>query len=328
VGQLRSATQRWGPKQKCIQRAKVGHGLYKCECCGEVGPPTLPPPAGKKLRVKNIVADHVNPIVSVEVGFTTYDDWIERAFCEIEGFQALCHNCHVNIKTKAEKEQSKINTEFRKKYPKEYKSWSNMLSRCNNPKSTGYEYYGGRGIKVCEEWGSLKKFVEDMGERPEGYSIDRIDVDGDYERGNCRWASWRTQSTNRTNNHYISHKGICKTVSEWADDIGIPQNTLLYRIRRGWSKEEYLSKDTRPHPETSRLDEDTWREVAALRLQGYGIVELGEMFGIDSSQISRKTSKFFTEDDKKLLSDIQWYKSKYKSNEEKSIAKARRSKSK
>ena len=94
VGQLRSATQRWGPKQKCIQRAKVGHGLYKCECCGEVGPPTLPPPAGKKRRIKNIVADHISPIVDPEIGFTTYDDWITRAFIELEGLQALCHKCH------------------------------------------------------------------------------------------------------------------------------------------------------------------------------------------------------------------------------------------
>ena len=102
VGQLRSATQRWGPKQKCIQRAKVSHGLYKCEGCGTIGPPTLPPEVGKKRRIKNIVADHINTIVPPEIGFTTYDDWITRAFCELDGFQALCHKCHT-IKSNEEK---------------------------------------------------------------------------------------------------------------------------------------------------------------------------------------------------------------------------------
>ena len=96
VGQLRSATQRWGPKQACIRNAKVGHGLYKCAMCGTVGPPTLPPEVGKKRRIKNIVADHIEPIVPPDVGFTTYDSWIERAFVELDGFQALCHKCHTN----------------------------------------------------------------------------------------------------------------------------------------------------------------------------------------------------------------------------------------
>jgi hypothetical protein len=94
IGQLRAATQRWGPKQKCIQNAKVSRGLYKCASCGAIGPPTLPPPKGKTRRIKNIVADHITPIVDPSVGFTSYDDWIERCFCELDGFQALCHKCH------------------------------------------------------------------------------------------------------------------------------------------------------------------------------------------------------------------------------------------
>ena len=106
VSQLRSATMRWSPKQQCIKNARVGHGKYKCVGCGKVGPPTLPPPKGKLRRVKNIVADHIEPIVSPEIGFTSYDDWIERCFVEIDGFQALCHKCHTS-KTQAEKEIAK-----------------------------------------------------------------------------------------------------------------------------------------------------------------------------------------------------------------------------
>ena len=94
VSQLRSATTRWGPKQKVIQNARVSRGLYKCEGCGKVGQPTLPPEKGKSRRIKNIVADHTAPIVDPSIGFTTYDDWIERCFVEVDKFQALCHKCH------------------------------------------------------------------------------------------------------------------------------------------------------------------------------------------------------------------------------------------
>lgn len=104
---LRSASQRWGPRNQCIKNARVARGLYKCECCGKVGPPTLPPPPGKKRRVKNILADHIDPIVPV-TGFDSWDAVIERLFCELDGFQALCHECH-SVKSKQENEARKAN---------------------------------------------------------------------------------------------------------------------------------------------------------------------------------------------------------------------------
>lgn len=112
ISQLRSATMRWSPKQQCIKNARVGHGKYKCVGCGKVGPPTLPPEKGKSRRIKNIVADHKHPIVPPEVGFTTYDDWIERCFVEVDKFQALCHKCHqeksAEERTIATKRRSKL----------------------------------------------------------------------------------------------------------------------------------------------------------------------------------------------------------------------------
>ncbi len=78
-----------------------------------------------------------------------------------------------------------------------YKSWQSMKQRCDNPKSTGFEYYGGRGIKVCERWNKFNNFLEDMGERPEGLTLDRKDVDGNYELPNCKWASDAEQGANR-----------------------------------------------------------------------------------------------------------------------------------
>lgn len=110
ISQLRSATQRWGPKQSCIKNARVRRGFYRCECCEELVPATLPPPEGKKRRIKNIVADHIEPIVDPAIGFTSYDDWVERCFVELEGYQALCHKCHT-IKSN---EERKIATERRK----------------------------------------------------------------------------------------------------------------------------------------------------------------------------------------------------------------------
>ena len=316
VSALRSATGRWGPKQICIKNARVARGKYKCEGCGVVGPATLPPKEGNKRRIKNIVADHILPVVDPRVGFTTYDEWVERCFVEVNGYQALCNDCHVHIKTKKEREvATKVNA-LKKTNQSEYQSWVNMLYRCNNKKATGYEHYGGRGIRVCDEWLDFEVFLQDMGARPSDTSIDRIDVDGDYALGNCRWATRRQQALNRGNNHHISHKGVCKTVSEWAEDLGIKQNTLLYRIRRGWSKDEYLKKNTREPPSTSRIDDDTWKEVAAMRLQGVGVVELGNLFNIDSSQISRKTNKLFSDEEKVILEEIRLFKNKYKSGEE------------
>lgn len=91
--QLRSATRKWRPIQDCKKRAKVGYGEYKCECCGEVVPPTIFD-ADKGKRVNNVFVDHIDPVINPNIGWTTWDDVIERMFCELDNLQLLCGKCH------------------------------------------------------------------------------------------------------------------------------------------------------------------------------------------------------------------------------------------
>ncbi len=116
-----------------------------------------------------------------------------------------------------------------------YVTWENMIDRCYNPKNPRYKTYGKRGIKVCDRWlNSFDLFYKDMGDSPEGLSLDRIDNDDDYYKKNCRWATPKQQSNNRTNNNFITYKGETKTITQWAETFEIHPMTLLYRIRQNW----------------------------------------------------------------------------------------------
>ncbi len=123
-----------------------------------------------------------------------------------------------------------------------YTIWVRMRDRCNNPKNLRFSQYGGRGIKVCDRWQSFDNFLADMGECPDGMSIDRVDANGNYEPGNCRWATEKTQQNNRTTNRMITFDGRTQSLSEWAREIGIKPGTLRNRIESGWSLEEALKK--------------------------------------------------------------------------------------
>ena len=109
----------------------------------------------------------------------------------IRGKSVKCVHCH------ARESNYKHGNSSTKAWSGAYRSWAGLKQRCLNPKNPSYVNYGGRGIKVCERWFSFENFLEDMGERPEGLSIDRINNDGNYEPGNCRWATQKEQMNNR-----------------------------------------------------------------------------------------------------------------------------------
>ncbi len=141
------------------------------------------------------------------------------------------------------RQRCKARTVHGKKATPEHGVWATMKARCSNPKVSGYQNYGGRGIKVCERWaGSFLAFLEDMGTRPSPkHSIDRIDKDGNYEPKNCRWATRHEQARNRSDNLVIEHGGERLTLAEWSERTGLKGMTIKNRLHRGWTVEQTLT---------------------------------------------------------------------------------------
>lgn len=128
-----------------------------------------------------------------------------------------------------------------------YQSWTAMKSRCCCVGDQAYSQYGGRGITVCERWMRFEGFLADMGDRPDGTTIDRIDNDGNYEKSNCRWATRKQQQRNRHNNRMVTFNGDTRCVSEWAEIVGINVSTLWCRLTRSrWSVEKALTTPALP----------------------------------------------------------------------------------
>ena len=122
-----------------------------------------------------------------------------------------------------------------------YRTWQNMLQRCNNPKNSEYKNYLGRGIKVCSEWHDFAKFFADMGPLPQGMSLDRIDNNGDYCKVNCRWATTKEQSRNKRSNRILELNGEKLHAVDWAKKLGIDYSTLHKRLEK-WPIERALTE--------------------------------------------------------------------------------------
>lgn len=122
---------------------------------------------------------------------------------------------------------------LRQLHPVEYRTWKAIRARCYAPCNADVGNYQKAGIKVCERWNSFANFYADMGDRPEGHTIDRIDCSKDYSPDNCRWATWSTQAKNRVSfNKVFTYKGKTQCLKDWAKEYGIYYQTLVARIKR------------------------------------------------------------------------------------------------
>ena len=126
---------------------------------------------------------------------------------------------------------------------KEYRAWSGMKNRCNNPKYELFHRYGGRGIEVCYSWKiSFESFINDMGEAPsKSHSLDRIDNDKGYSKQNCRWTTSVTQGNNRSDNVMLTYNNKTQTIAQWCKELSLSYEMVRARLKRGHSVEVALS---------------------------------------------------------------------------------------
>ncbi len=151
-----------------------------------------------------------------------------------------------------------------------------MIYRCNNPRCGSYNDYGGRGIKVCERWLEYDNFLFDMGPRPEGMSIDRIDNNEGYNPKNCRWATKKEQSRNKSNNVMIDIGGDARPMVEWAELRGISYAIVKQRYRYGLRGEDLLV----PNKHAERF--------VIFHGKRIGLHKLGRRYGIPYSVIKKR----------------------------------------
>lgn len=178
---------------------------------------------GDKAKVKGFCRKHYKM------------DWAKRnpggknpKPCSVDGCdgyvwaKGLCKKHYLRMRKRGSTERKILTDGSAKNHPSEHNIYAGMKQRCNNTNCPEYQWYGGRGIKVCDRWlgpYGFKNFLEDMGERPEGMTLDRIDVNGDYEPSNCRWATWHEQAANRRSNSDIV--GVNRLGNGWRARITI-----------------------------------------------------------------------------------------------------------
>jgi hypothetical protein len=155
-----------------------------------------------------------------------------------------------------------------------YRSWESARTRCLVRSNKDFSKWGGRGIKFCERWLSFHIFLEDMGPRPEGTSLDRIDVNGHYEPGNCRWATRSTQQRNKRTSVNITHEGQTKHVKEWSEELGICLSTVRSRLRKKYSLAAALSLNKYEIQKQTREDYLHFVGLTSGRLTVIDIIEV------------------------------------------------------
>lgn len=123
-----------------------------------------------------------------------------------------------------------------------YRAWSEMKRRCHAPKTRkAYKRYRGRGISYDLAWEDFRSFFADMGMKPEGYTLERVNNDEGYSKANCKWATYKEQQNNRSTNHLVTLGDKTQTIQQWCDEAGLADSTVHNRIRRGWPMDKALT---------------------------------------------------------------------------------------
>lgn len=181
----------------------------------------------------------------------------------------------------------------------EYRTWNAMKTRCFNERDKDFVRYGAKGITVCDRWlgeNGFEAFLSDMGRRPSArHSIDRFpNQGGNYEPGNCRWATSEEQARNRRDNRLLSHNGKTEPVSQWSDDTSLPQAVITGRLKRGWTVAQALDTSYRPGQRQSRPEDDRLLSVGGVTRT---LTEWGRATGIDRTTLAARLDRGWSADD-------------------------------
>lgn len=237
-------------KRSYVDRHRKIHWECRCDCGNIIYPATDNLKSGNTFRCKTCGARSAcndlsgnkfgkltlvkifsyNPI-KYECKCDCGNTKIIRASDILSGKSRSCGCVHGNHKT-----HGKTHTRL-------YSIYNNMINRCKNPNVDCYKYYGGKGISICEEWEKdFQKFYNwAMGNGyEENLTIDRIDVNGNYEPDNCQWVTMKEQANNTTRNRIIKYNGESKTLKQWAEILGFDESVLRNRLNRGWSVERAI----------------------------------------------------------------------------------------
>ena len=165
--------------------------------------------------------------------------------------------------------------------------WSGMVQRCHNQKSSGYKWYGAKGITVCDEWRHFRAFKSwalDSGFKP-GLSIERIDNSKGYCPENCKWIPLSEQGKNKTDNHYITFNGETKTITDWGKHLNVDKSVLSNRLRRGWNEHDALVgiKQVNKKAKYPELDKLIYSKFESKK-------KMAEEIGLDVATLTRITS--------------------------------------
>ena len=165
---------------------------------------------------------------------------------------------------------------------KEWWAWFGMRQRCRDRGYKYYPRYGGRGITVCERWNIFENFLADMGSAPRYHSLDRIDVNGNYEPSNCRWATWREQENNRTDNRVVTYNGERMTLTQALRAAGnkLSFPGVVHRLNMGWTLERALETPARRADNLKPRND----QIRSWRKRGLTYQQLASQFGISASR--------------------------------------------